>query len=281
MAMAMQHEQGRIHLGWPPVPREHGAWFMLCMPMMAVLVGTGADFVGAGLLVLAVVSAFCGQYLAGLVLRGRGVAHAKVWLGIYVGILSASSGLLMGVYGVTDLMWLGTFAGAIMGWQLIRSRFSRKRLDRSISGELVAVAGLVLTAPCAYVVSSGTLSQSAIGLWGLFVLYFGSSVFFVKMHLLAAQKKEGLVFRDRVHLGIGVLVYHGVLGGQLVLFYLMGAPAGLLLLLGFAPVILRALVGWLRLSNRLPNLKYVGLVESVYTLWFSGCVATALRLALI
>lgn len=279
MSLAMENNQ--VVIGRPVIPREHGAWFMLCMPMVAVLSGAGANGIRAGLLIVAAISAFCGQHTAGLILRGRGDGQAQLWMGIYGAAFGLSSGLLLGFYGLFDLLWIGTPAASVMLWQLVRSRFSRKRLDRSISGELLAIAGLTLTAPGAYVVATGTLSSSAIGLWGLFVLYFGSSVFFVKMHILSAQKKEALQWGDRLHLGGGLLVYHAVVAVHLVAFYLTGAPAGALLMLGFAPVMVRAVWGWVRLSHQLPNLKRVGLIESIYTLWFSGCVAAVLRLALI
>lgn len=278
MAMVMVQNAKRLRLGRPPLPGEHGAWVMLYTPLLAAAIGAGADVMHAVLLTLSVTGAFFGQHAAGLVLRRRGGAQARWWLGIYAGVFAVCGAILFWISGAVDLLWIGVPAFALMARQLGRSRFSRKRVDRSVPGEFLAIGGLTLTAPGAVVVTTGALSLTAVEIWGLFALFFGSSVFFVKMHLLAAQIKQGVRWEDRLRLGRGLLVYHGALAAGLLAVYLMDTSAGGLLILGFAPVILRALAGWVRLSNQLPNLKRVGLIESAYALWFSGCIVAALRL---
>ena len=280
MAMAMARDAKQLRLGRPPLPGEHGAWVMLYTPLLAAAIGAGADVMHAVLLTLSVTGAFFGQHAAGLMLRGRGGAQARRWLGIYAGVFALCGAMVLWVSEAVDLLWIGIPAFGLMAWQLGRSRFSRKRVDRSAPGEFLAIGGLTLTAPGAVVVATGALSLAAVGIWGLFALFFGSSVFFVKMHLLAAQVKQGVRWEDRLRLGRGLLVYHGALVAGLLAVYLMGTPAGGLLILGFAPVMLRALAGWARLSNRLPNLKRVGLIESAYALWFSGFIVAILRMGL-
>ena len=54
-------------------------------------------------------------------------------------------------------------------------------------------------------------------------------------------------------------------------------PAPQAVALAYAPALLRALWGWVRLSNRLPSLKRVGIAEIVYSLWFAAWLAAALR----
>jgi hypothetical protein len=136
---------------------------------------------------------------------------------------------------------------------------------------MMAIAGLALTAPAASVVGMGELTQTGIGLWGLFVLFFCSSVFYVKMRIEAVRIKAGVGWADRLRLGSGLLVYHAILLINLLTFVRL-SEMGIFLLIGFIPVFIRALLGFMRLSNQLPNLKVVGVIESVYTLWFSGWV---------
>lgn len=279
MAIAMARDTK--YPGRPPLPGEHGAWVMLYTPLLAASIGAGADVMHAVLLGLAVTGAFFGQHAAGLVLRGRRDVSARRWLWIYAGVWVICGAILFWILETADLLWIGVPAFGLMAWQLGRSRFARKRVDRSVPGEFLAIAGLTLTAPGALVAATGALSMTAFGLWVLFAVFFGSSVFFVKMHLQAVQVKQGVSWLDRLRLGRGLLVYHVALAAGLLAIYRMGAPAGGLLLLGFAPAILRALIGWMRLSNRLPNLKRVGLIESVYALWFSGCVVAILRQGLV
>lgn len=274
MSLAIEKEQTWFKS--LPIPREHGAWFMLYVPLMVVLVGLHADWFFTVVLVLTVTGVFWGQHTAGLVLRRRGDVGSGWWLVLYGCVSVMGAGSLL-AYGLTDLLWMGIPFGLFMSWQLVRSKFARKRVDRTLSGEMVAIAGLTLTAPVAFVVCVGELTQTAIGLWGLFVLFFCSSVFYVKMRIEAVQIKAGIQWKDRLHLGSGLLFYHTILVVNLLVFTRV-SEFGIFLLIGFVPVFIRALLGFVRLSNQLPKLKVVGMIESVYTLWFAGWVVVVLQM---
>jgi hypothetical protein len=259
----------------PPVPQEHGAWFMLYVPLLTVLICFRSNPDVALLLLLTVTGAFFGQHTAVLLIRDRARPGSGPWLTLYGLIFAFGSALLLVFYGLFDLIYLGVPAAVALIWLFTRSRFARKRIDRTFSGEILAIAGLALTAPAAAVAATGQMSQTAIGLWGLYVLFFGSSVLYVKMRIAAVQKKAGIVLKDRLVLGSGLLVYHAALALNLVAFYAAAPIPGQFLLIGFAPILIRAAIGWTVLSNRLPNLKRVGLIESAYTLWFSGWLTAA------
>lgn len=263
-------------VSWP-VPREHGAWFMLYLPLITVLFGLQASFGFALLLCLTVTGGFLGQNTVVLLLRGRADQGAVLGGLIYGFVFVTGSVLLLGVYHLIDLVYIGAPAALALLWLFIRSRLSRKRIDRTFSGEMLAIAGLTLTAPAAVVVAHGHLTQTAIGLWGVYVLFFASSVLYVKMRILAVQKKSGITFRDRLNLGSGLMLYHVILFGNLFTFYVTESLIGQYLLIGFAPIFVRAGIGWVTFSNVLPNLKRLGLIESVYTLWFSYWLITILH----
>ena len=279
MSAVVVSESGLFaRLGRPPVPREHGTWFMFYVPMIAVLIGTDAAWDRVGVLALTVTAGFCGQFAARLAVRGRGGQGVGLWLGIYATVFLLGCAVMILGYGLTDLLWIGAPALGVLGWQIFRSRQTRKRVDRTLSGEFLAVAALTLTAPAAWIMGMGDLSRQAVGLWGAYVLFFGSSVFYVKMRITAVQVKAGIQFLDRVRLGWTLVLYHGFVLVNLVVFHrLTNDGMSTALLIGFLPVMLRALLGWIRLSNRMPNLTRVGLIESVYTLWFSGWLAVAMR----
>lgn len=261
----------------PPIPQEHGAWFMLYVPLITMLIGLQAPLAPACLLILTVTGAFLGQHTTILFIRNRAPKGAGLWLTLYAFTFILGAITLLHIYALYDLIYIGTPATIALFWLFIRSRFARKRIDRTFSGEMLAIAGLTLTAPTAITVATGHLSQTAIGLWGLYVLFFGSSVLYVKMRILAVQKKSGITIKDRLTLGSGLIVYHLLLLVNIITFHITLPALGTYLLIGFAPVIIRAIIGWVTLSNTLPNLKRVGLIESVYTLWFSACLIIALQ----
>lgn len=262
----------------PPTPQEHGAWFMLYAPLITVLISLNATIETSLVLILTITGAFFGQHATILFIRDRAPKGTGFWLIIYSIVFTTGCIALLSVYTLFDLIYIGTPAAIALFYLFIRSRFARKRIDRTFSGEILAIAGLSLTAPAAAIVATGHLSQTAIGLWGLYVLFFGSSVLYVKMRILAVQKKSGITFKDRITLGSGLIIYHAILLANIFTFYITTPLLGTYLLIGFAPIIIRALIGWILLSNTLPNLKRVGLIESIYTLWFSACLIKALQL---
>jgi hypothetical protein len=262
----------------PPIPQEHGAWFMLYVPLITMLIGLHAPIETGFFLILTVTGAFLGQHTTILFIRNRAPKGAGLWLILYGLAFVLGAIALLRVYALYDLIYIGLPATIALFWLFIRSRFARKRIDRTFSGEILAIAGLTLTAPTAIIVATGHLSQTAIGLWGLYVLFFGSSVLYVKMRILAVQKKSGITFKNRLTLGSGLILYHLILLANIATFYITMPTLGKYLLIGFAPIIIRAIIGWVTLSNKLPNLKRVGLIESVYTLWFSACLIKALQI---
>ncbi|MFT5369545.1 MAG: hypothetical protein ACI8V2_004523 [Candidatus Latescibacterota bacterium] len=268
-------EKGHWEIKSPPIPHEHGAWFMLYIPMIVVLVGARADWAPAIVLVLTVTGGFLAQHVMALMLRGRSHTGDGLWLIVYGGLFLAGSSSLV-TYGSISLLWFGIPIVFLMAWQLARSRFSRKRVDRTLSGEMLAIVGLTVTGPIALVVTRADVTSLAIGFWGLFALFFFSSVFYVKMRIQAVQVKTGIKWMDRLRLGNGLLLYHMVLGLNLLVF-MQTSEIGLFLAIAFAPIFIRAVWGVVSLSNTLPKLQVIGGIEALYTLWFSGWVVVVLR----
>lgn len=269
----MNGRTGRI--GYPPVPHEHGAWMMLYAPLVIGLVAFRPAPVPALLLVLAVSGAFLAQNAVGLLLRRSVIRGTAFWLGIYSALLAAAGGTLLLVYELFELVWIGVPAALLFGWQIWLRRAANRRLNASAVSEVAAIGVFALTAPAAFVTARGELGPVAWVVWGACVLYFTSSVFYVRMLVAGARHKEELTAVERWWLGRGLVGYHLLLSGILatLLWWDEGAwPA----VVGYAPVLVRALVGWQRLSNELPSLKGVGVREIVYALWFAAWLVAAL-----
>ncbi|MGA1199960.1 MAG: YwiC-like family protein, partial [Candidatus Latescibacterota bacterium] len=67
----------------PPIPQEHGAWFMLYVPLITMLIGLQAPLEPACLLILTVTGAFLGQHTTILFFRNRAPNGAGLWLTLY------------------------------------------------------------------------------------------------------------------------------------------------------------------------------------------------------
>lgn len=268
-------------VGAPPLPHEHGAWVMLIAPMLVALAAAPQPSGGrAALAAIAVIGAFLAREPADLLIRGRGKPGTLFWLAAYLAVALAGAlplafvtpGMALPVIGAVAA---GLFAvhAALLAWP------ARRRLDRTQAGEGLAVVGLTLSAPLAYAAQTGRLDGLAVCLWAACALYFGGGVFHVKMLLSAVKGRSALTAVDRLRLGRFNLAYHAAM----LLIVIWAAPkagpvGGALALAAYAPAILRAAWGTARLSRTLPPLKRVGVLETLYALWFGGAFAAALRL---
>jgi len=161
---------------------------MLYVPLFTALIGLHASFDMALLLMLTVTGAFLAQHTTILFIQDRAAKGTGLWLVIYAVAFVFGAAVLLSIYTLLDLIYIGIPTAIALTWLFIRSRYSRKRIDRTFTGEILAISGLTLTAPAAVIVATGHLSQTAIGISGLNMLFFASSVLFVKMRILAVQK---------------------------------------------------------------------------------------------
>lgn len=262
----------------PPIPHEHGAWVILYAPALLTF-GALRHWPGTAaiLLLVAVTGLFLGRNAAGLLLRGRGGRGVSIWLGIYSAVAAFAAIPLLTGRGGLSLLTIGLAASVLFTVHtLLLTRASRKRLDRSQWGELLAIAALTLTSPAAYAVTLGKLDAQALILWAACTLYFGSGIFFVKMLLGAVKVRGNFEPADRARAGRQNLVYHVLLVSVLIMAgTLAKSTAGWIGILAFAPAMIRAFAGYAFLTNTLPPLKKVGYRETLYTLWFAILLAWA------
>lgn len=264
-----------------PVPREHGAWVMLGMPyLIGVLLGGRAGAVPLLLLGVAGTAAFLAQDIARRFVRGRRPEGISRWLRIYAAVTAVSGGALLLVVddgariGLLEVGAIAVVLGGALLWGLAQP--TRKRFDRSVFGELLAVPALTLAGPAAVVLGRGGLTAEAWALWGLCIAYFGSGVLFVKMLLdFAKRSRRGGRVADSVVARVSI-AYHALLTALLAVGAVwLGAP-GLWVMVGFAPVITRTGWGLTRLHKPLPKMVTVGVIETVYSAWFAFCTVMAL-----
>lgn len=237
----------------PIMPKEHGAWAVLFVPLFA---GASIAGVRSPNFILLALSAFCVfmSYVPVQILlrhvfvnpqRGEKLRQAAFWSAVYLlpGI-SALIPVLTQEYPL--LLVIGAVAVAAFLAHFILTRHH----PGAISGDLLAVCGLTITAPAAYYVGTGAVDGKALMLWLYSSLFFGSSVFYVHMKIHAATlKRTEMRIADRLSLGKFNLLYHtGVIALLVAMsIYRQSMPFAVL---AFVPMALHALYGTFTLSSR-------------------------------
>ncbi|MCC6729700.1 MAG: YwiC-like family protein [Chthonomonadales bacterium] len=272
----------RAESGAVPVPREHGAWVILAVPAVLGLASApvSPDPWLTLLLAAATVLAFLGREAVGRIIRRRSSASDRRWAAACAAGCAAAALPLLAARPA--LAWVALAVTLLFaGHSLLVAIPARKRLDRSVPGELLGAAALSLGAVAGRVVAGGAWDGAAWVLWLACTLYFAGGVFFVKMLLAGVKLREPVTLADRLRVGRRCLVYHAFLVcAAVALAAIMGSwPAWGLIIAAFAPAIVRAARGVARLSPRLPRLVRVGIGEMLYTFWFAGLLLAAIRAA--
>ncbi len=259
-----------------PIPREHGAWALVYGPLALTALAYGHWGWRLPLLLVAATALFMAHEPLSRIARAavqsanreRIVSWWK-WAGAYAGCGALAGGLLIPLYDLWLLPLLGGAVGVVFGVHLL---LIRRRVERSVAGELLAVFGLTATAPIAYYVLQSRLDWTALHLWLLNVLYFSSGIFFVKMTVSRHVGRPEAPAKRR-----DCALYHGALlpaavgvGGW------VGVPwtAGLSVL----AVVVRAFWGYFVPPEKL-NLKKIGYLEVCYTALFVAILGIGLRLS--
>ena len=246
------------------LPREHGAWAMLYVSFMVGTLVASSTNIRVLLLFMSVTFVFIGResFLAWWRARSRGRTDnsSREFMSAYFALGALSAAPLVFIY---HLYWLAAFGFVAVFLLAANARQAVRREDRTIGSEIMAIAGLTLSAPAAYYVSRNAFESAALWLWLLCALYFVSSVFYVKLRVNTINpRNEGV--RKRSSWGCGI--YHSVLLAALVILALTDS-LNVFALAAFAPVLLRSF--W-RLASpiRRVNLRRVGWLEVVYSIVF-------------
>jgi len=257
-----------------PLPREHGAWVMLYAPVIIAAFRIGSVSFTPFLLLLCVITgAFLSRHAAELVLRGKGDDKTKIWLFFYLLITFLSGGSLMlrdDFRGLWMIFCAAMILFALHAWLSVIP--SRKRLDRTVWGELLGIAALCLTGPATWIVCTTHAPFESWLEWGACLLFFGSGIFHVKMLLESGKlaKQNTPEMYQRI-VGPSRLYHLLVIPLALLPVCFVGAR-GLWIAISFLPVTYRAWKGILHPSYRIPPLRKVGYMETLYSVWFICCI---------
>jgi len=258
-------------LAAPPLPREHGVWAWLLLPLVAGAAAAGNA--NAPLLLLAAAA------LAGFALRApleMGLRRPSqrrsylTWSGLYAMAAVLTLTPLLFHYHRWGLLPLGA-TGATLALPVLLSRSLRYRWRAQ--GELLVVAGLSILAPAAYYAATGDFDGQAAALWLPPALYGAGSIFYVRM-----------LFERRRHGAPG-----GIRGARrAVIFFLAalwitigaGVLSGLLpplMPVAFLPATLKISLALAR-GTAADNVRRTGVVEVLHAALFAALLAAAYAL---
>ncbi len=253
------------------VPREHGAWGLLLVPLAAGAgVGLLAGGRGSGLAPLAMLAVALfwlrtpvESWAGTAAVRANSAGEKRLVRRAALGLaaIAAAAGLWLFWGGRNGkLVWIGGIAAAAFLAQGVV-----KRLAPGARGaaQTIGAAGLTATAPAAYYAATGALIGTAWALWAANFLFAANQIHFVQLRIRAAHLKSR---REIARTGWGFLAGQAVLMALLPLFGGRAAAA-------FLPILLRGFAFFAAKPGRL-RIHRLGKTELAY-----GCLFGVLLIA--
>jgi hypothetical protein len=225
------------------IPREHGAWGLLLIPLLTG-VFAGLQVVSnafpALLLAVAAVALFWMRTPAEIALgtspiRAQSATETN-WL------LLATAGLgSLAMLCISGLLWSGGNRGLLLPGACAAVAFAAQAVVKKMgkrarmAAQLIGSAGLTVTAPAAWYVITGRLDAHALGLWMVNWIFAGNQIHFVQTRLHGARLTSG---REKLQFGrvffLGQLLMTAVLA---LIVRLQFMPT--LCLVAFLPLVVR------------------------------------------
>ena len=263
------------------LPREHGAWGMLLIPLMtgaAVGFASNHAILPLVLFITAALSLFglrtpVEAWFGASALRPSTPAERRVVLYSifsYAAVGAFAVGWLLFKEKALGLIFIGTSAAIVFGLQSSLKKIGRPA--RMVS-QLVGAIGLTSTAAGAYYVVTGTLEPLAVTLWALNWLFAANQIHFVQVRIRGARAGS---FGEKFSQGRWFLL------GEALMALLVAAAWGTTLLpglaaLAFVPVLLRGLY-WFLVGERPLVIHRLGLTELTHALVFGVLLILSFQL---
>jgi hypothetical protein len=261
----------------PLITREHGTWAMLLVPLLVGLGVAGHGWGRGMLFALAALSFFLARYPMALLVKGRNSGRSQtdrwVWMTIYLTLAMAFTAPLVLYFHRWHLLPLGALAVLLLAIYLIQVD---RRREMTVWGEFLGIAGLTLSAPASYYVATDVLGTTALLLWLINLLYFGGTVFYIKLKVREQPRQPPPPSRqERLSRGRVTLAYHVLAIASVGALSLSGwVPAAVLV--AFAPCLAKAVRGVLAWGGR-PHMLRLGLTEVAHAVAFGTLLILAYR----
>jgi hypothetical protein len=271
---AAQHTRRRALI----VPREHGAWGLLLVPLFTGVVAGFASEHRIWRLLLFTVAALSLFWLRTPVesLIGGGSLTANTKEERRTALVASVLLATVATACLTDLMWKGQdrwllLLGGAAAFALLVQSFLRSR-GRSwrMAAQMVGAIGLTCTAPAAYYIGTGRLSERAFILWVANWIFAGNQIHFVQLQIHSARASN---FGEKFARGKLFLLAQPVFFAALVIasFWRVLPP---LVIVAFVPALVRGTLWFFRKPEPL-DIRSLGWSEMKHGLVFGVLLAVA------
>jgi hypothetical protein len=260
------------------VPREHGAWGMLLVPLAAgaiVALRTGVNSGALTLFILAAISLFwlrtpVESWLGTSAIKAHTAEERSLVMtaSIGIGLLAAScvAALLWNGHN-RELLVIGGIAGIAFAVQAGVKKLGRRG---RMPAQVIGAIGLTSTAAGAYYVTTGRLDHIAIALWFASWLFAGNQIHFVQLRLRASRAAS---LDEKLQAGLPFLA------GQVLLLGVLSAANSIgifpeVMAVAFVPILLRGIFWFVRGRQPL-DVHKLGFSELGQALLFGGLLCVA------
>jgi len=260
------------------VPREHGAWGMLLVPLATGAVVAAKSGINALSLTLFVIAALALFWLRTPVEAWVGTSAIKVHTRQERNTVISVAAMLafVAIVAIAALFRLGYSRGLLIVGIVAALSFALqagvKRLGRAgrMPAQLIGAVGLTSTAASAYYVATGHLDLTAVSLWIANWFFAGNQVHFVQLRIHAGRATS---LRDKVRQGYQFLI------GQAVLTIVFGVLTWLsifpkLTMLAFVPALLRGTY-WFMQGPQPLDVHKLGFSELLQSILFGTLLCAA------
>ena len=261
------------------VPREHGAWGLLLVPLLTGAItglASGRRLWPTLLFTLAVLLLFWLRTpVESLIGSGPMAVHnreerriaAKAAFLLLLASIACLVGLMWGGHNL-ELLPIGIFSAVAFIAQTV---LRRRRRSLRMASQVVGTLGLTATAVGAYYVASGRLDPPAFVLWAANWLFAVNQIHFVQLRIHAFRAQT---FTEKVLAGKSFLAGQASLLGMLAagMFAQIASP---LVALAFAPALFRG-TRWFFQSPEALNVKALGWSEMRQGVAFGALLTFAL-----
>ncbi len=232
------------------IPREHGAWGMLLVPLVTgavVASRIGHDYGALGLFVIAALALFWMRtpveaWLGTTAIKAQSPQERVTVLVVSFGLALVAGAAIGGLFllGLSrGLLLIGATAAGAFGLQA-----AVKGLGRAgrMPAQIIGAVGLTSTSAAAYCACTGLLDRTALALWLANWLFAGNQVHFVQVRI-RGSRLDG--YAEKIGRA------YGFFAGQIVLLIAVMALARFgifprFAVLAFVPALLRGFSWFLR-----------------------------------
>ncbi len=180
------------------VPREHGAWGLLLIPLFTGLVAGFASEHRIWPLLLFTVAALSLFWLRtpveSLIGTGSLTANTKeerrTALVASLLLAAVATACLTGLLWKGQDLWLLFLGGATVVALLFQSVLRRRGRSWRMMAQMVGAIGLTCTAPAAYYIGTGRLGGRAFILWAANWIFAGNQIHFVQLRIHCARAND-------------------------------------------------------------------------------------------